>query len=242
MADRPRLEELDWQQTPMGELMLRRRVELVTDEEVYEVRLGDEYLMSSAFTVAERALARVGLEHAHPGDLDVLVGGLGLGYTAAEALREPRVAQLVVVEALGPVIDWHARRLLPVSDAVAGDPRCRMVEGDFFALVRTGALGELNETRSGFDAILLDVDHTPTHHLDPSHSDFYTAAGLERLSAALRPGGVFGLWSDESAGDEFLELLLSVFGSAEEHDVPFENPITRGTSSNTVYLARTART
>ena len=234
-----RLEELDWQQTPMGELMLRRRVELATGEDVYEVRLGDEYLMSSAFTVAERALARVALEGTKPGDLDVLVGGLGLGYTAAEALRDHRVVQLVVVEALGPVIDWHARRLLPVSEAVAGDPRCRLVEGDFFELVRTEALSGLNEVRPGFDAILLDIDHTPTHHLAASHSDFYTAAGLERLRAALRPGGVFGLWSDESAGDEFLELLRRVFGSAEEHDVPFENPITRGTSANTVYVAHT---
>ena len=237
-TDRPRLEELDWQQTTMGELMLRRRVELATGEDVYEVRLDDEYLMSSAFTVAERELARAALASAQPGNLDVLVGGLGLGYTAAEALRERRVSQLVVVEALGPVIDWHARRLLPASGVVAGDPRCRMVEGDFFALARTGALAGLSETRQGFDAILLDIDHTPTHHLDPSHASFYTAVGLEQLGAALRPEGVFGLWSDESAGEEFLDLLRSVFSHAEEIDVPFENPITRGTSSNTVYLAR----
>jgi len=236
-SGRPRIEELDWQQTRMGELMLRRRTELVTGEDVYEVRLGDEYLMSSAFTVAERELARRALERTGGGDLEVLVGGLGLGYTAAEALRDRRVGGLVVVEALGPVIEWHTRRLLPASGAVAGDPRCRMVEGDFFALTRTGSLVDLTSTGQPFDAILLDVDHTPTHVLDPSHAGFYTVAGLERLRSALRPGGVFGLWSDEPAAEEFVAALRTVFRGVEEHDVVFDNPLTGGVSANTVYVA-----
>lgn len=225
----------------MGELLLRRRLEPTTGQEVYEVRLGEEYLMSSAFTLAERELATLALAQAPPGDLDVLVGGLGLGYTAAEALRDRRVAQLVVVEALGPVIDWHARFLLPASAAVAGDPRCTMVEGDFFGHVRHGTLAELSPSRPGFDVVLLDVDHTPTHHLDPSHADFYTAAGLRRLAGALRPGGVFGLWSDDSAGEEFLELLGGVFGVVEERIVHFDNPVAGGTSCSVVYLARARR-
>lgn len=235
---RPRLEELDWRQTPMGELMLRRRIELVTGDDVYEVRLGDEYLMSSAFTVAERDLATRGLDALTGEGLRVLVGGLGLGYTAAEALRDDRVGDLVVVEALGPVIEWHERRLLPASDAVAGDPRCRMVHGDFFELARSERLTSAGGGDAAYDAILLDVDHTPTHHLDPSHADLYTEDGLRRLRTALRPGGVFGLWSDESAGSGFLELLRAVFAEVEEHEVSFHNPLTRGTSSNTVYLAR----
>lgn len=235
---RPRLEELDWQQTPMGELMLRRRVELVTGEDVYEVRLGEEYLMSSAFTVAERDLATRGLGVLTGEGLRVLVGGLGLGYTAAEALRDERVGELVVVEALGPVIDWHERRLLPVSDVVAGDPRCRMVQGDFFALARSGGLTTAAGGDAPYDAILLDVDHTPTHHLDPSHADLYTEEGLRRLRTALRPDGVFGLWSDESAGSGFLQVLRAVFTDVAEHEVTFDNPLTRGTSANTVYLAR----
>lgn len=232
------IEELDWQRTPMGELMLRRRVERTTGLDVYEVRLGEEYLMSSAFTVAERELARAGLSWAVPGELDVLVGGLGLGYTAAEVLRERRVAHLVVVEALAPVIDWHARHLLPVSGAIAGDPRCRLVDGDFFALARSGALGDLGPDSTGFDAILVDIDHTPSHHLHASHADFYTLRGLRGLRSALRPGGVFGLWSDESAGRDFLALLRQVFARVEEREVHFDNPITRGVSSNTLYLAR----
>jgi hypothetical protein len=82
-----RFEELDWQNTPMGEISLRRRV---------EPTLGDEYLMSSLFTAAEVELARLGLADVDGDALDVLVGGLGLGYTAATALEDPRVRSLSV--------------------------------------------------------------------------------------------------------------------------------------------------
>ena len=76
-----RYEELDWSPTPIGELSLRRRVEPTLDAEVFEVRLGEEYLMSSLFTVAEEELARLGLARTSGHGLTVLVGGLGLGYT-----------------------------------------------------------------------------------------------------------------------------------------------------------------
>src|SRR3954449_13108958 len=102
-----RFEELDFQSTPLGEISLRRRFDPVLKVEIYEVKLGDEFLMSSYFTVAERALATLGLA-ATPGDgLDVLVGGLGLGYTAVTALHDDRVRSLVVVDALRDVIGWH---------------------------------------------------------------------------------------------------------------------------------------
>lgn len=233
-----RFEELDWRATRMGELTLRRRRDPVTGQDVYEVKLGDEYLMSSQFTVAERELARLGLAATAGAALEVLVGGLGLGYTAAEALADDRVARLTVVDALPAVIDWHQRRLLPVSEELAGDRRCRLVEGDFFDLVRTGTLGSLSSSAGRFDAVLLDVDHTPSHVLDPSHADLYTPAGLARLAEALRPGGVFALWSDESAGPAFLADLGAVLDDVEEHEVAFANPLTGGTSRNVVYVAR----
>ena len=99
-----RFEELDWQQTRIGEISLRRRLDPVTRSEVYEVRLGEEFLMSSLFTVAEVALARLGLAAVQGGDLDVVVGGLGLGWTARAALEDVRVRRLDVVEALPAVV------------------------------------------------------------------------------------------------------------------------------------------
>lgn len=233
-----RFEELAHVHTPMGELTLRRRYEPVVDAEVYEVKLGDEYLMSSLFTVAEEALSDLGLAAvaAARRELNVVVGGLGLGYTAVAALRDHRVHTLTVVDALPAVIDWHERRLLPVSAPLVDDARTRLVHADFFALVRDapGAEGPL---RGGVDAILLDVDHSPTFTLDPSHADLYTVSGLRRLAAHVRPGGVFALWSDDPPEPSFLDALRAVFDRVEGHTVEFANPITGGTSRNGVYVA-----
>ena len=108
-----RFEELDWRETPMGAISLRRRREPQLGVDVFEAKLDDDFLMSSLFVVAEVELARLGLA-ALPGErLDVLVGGLGLGYTAVTALEDPRVGSLVVLEALPEVVGWHERGLLP---------------------------------------------------------------------------------------------------------------------------------
>ena len=231
-----RLEELDWQSTPMGELTLRRRVDPSLQLEIFEVKLGEEYLMSSAFTVAEEALADLGLAVASGGALRVLVGGLGLGYTAIAALRDPRVVALTVIDTLPAVIDWHERGLLPVSAQLTGDARTSLVLDDFFAVMRAAPSGD-----APWDAILLDVDHSPRHQLDPSHADLYTVEGLLHLARHLVDGGVFALWSDDPPDEEFLVTLRAVFAGAEAHVVDFANALTGGESSNTVYVGRNDR-
>jgi spermidine synthase len=226
-----RFEELDWQQTPMGELTLRRRRDPVVDADVYEVKLGDEYLMSSLFTLAEEELARLGLEAVVGENLRVLVGGLGLGYTAVTALDDDRVATMTVVDALPAVIDWHERHLLPVSTRLVVDPRTKLVVGDFFAWMR-------DDPSARYDAILLDVDHSPRHQLDPSHADLYTVVGLRRLRSHLTERGVFALWSDDPPDEAFMADLNAVFPRARAQPVRFDNPLTGGISSNTVYVAQ----
>ncbi len=225
-----RLEELDAQQTPMGELVLRRRIDPVVKVDVFEVLLGEEHLMSTLFTAGEVALADLGLAAAQGDALDVVVGGLGLGFTARAALADPRLQSLQVVEALPEVVGWHERGLLPYATELVADARCRFVVADVFALVRDGSLPRCH-------ALLLDVDHSPRHHLHPSHADLYTAAGLRRVVGVLHPGGVFALWSDDPPDPPFLALLHAVFATADAHVVPFPNHHTGGTSSNTVYVA-----
>ena len=228
-----RFEELDWQSTPMGELTLRRRVDPSLGVEIFEVKLGEEYLMSSAFTVAEEALADLGLAVTPGEDLRVLVGGLGLGYTAIAALREPRVDVLTVIDTLPAVIDWHERGLLPVSEQLTGDARTTLVLDDFFAVMRAAPTPD----SALWDAILLDVDHSPRHQLDPSHADLYTVSGLESLGRHLADGGVFALWSDDPPDEDFLATARAVFTAVEAHVVDFDNALTGGVSSNTVYVA-----
>ena len=236
-----RFEEIDWQHTSLGTISLRRRLEPALQVDVYEVKLGDEFLMSSLFTVAEIELARLGLAAApgaEPAVLDVLVGGLGLGYTAAAALEDARVRSVTVVEALEPVISWHRRQLLPDTAGLTTDPRTVLIEGDFFALSR-GSAGFGPDAPARFHAVLLDIDHTPHHVLHPSHARFYTGDGLHELAARLHPGGVFALWSDDPPDESFTALLAEVFDTATAHLVTFANPLTGGTSSNSVYVATT---
>lgn len=232
-----RFEELDWRETPMGDISLRRRREPSLGVDVYEVKLGDEFLMSSLFTVAEIELARLGLADAPGTDLDVVVGGLGLGYTAQAVLTDRRVRSLVVVEAVGEVIRWHQSGLLPDTAGLASDPRIRLQDGDFFAMA-DGEVG-FDPAASGrrFDAVLVDIDHTPRHALHPSHAAFYTPTGLRRLARHLHPGGVFALWSDDPPDPDFRAALGTVFGTVDAHVVTFPNALTGGNSSNTVYVA-----
>jgi spermidine synthase len=225
----------------MGEISLRRRLEPTLQIDIYEAKLDDDFLMSSLFTVAEVALADLALAAAPGDDLDVVVGGLGLGYTAHAALRDPRVRSLQVIEALDEVIDWHRRGLLPLSDALTSDPRCHLVSGDFFAMVATDepfgpdAAGRL-------DAILVDIDHTPRHVLHASHAAFYEPEGQRRLVDRLMPGGVYGLWSDDPPDPDYLAVVEGVFGSGEAHVVTFPNPLTGGSAANTVYIAAAGHT
>ncbi|MDP9793059.1 spermidine synthase [Catenuloplanes nepalensis] len=236
----PRFAELGWASTRIGEVSLRRRLEPTTNTEVYEVKLGDEYLMSSMFTVAEEELARLALAALPNIPCDVVVGGLGLGYTARTVLADDRVRSLIVVEALAPVIDWHRRELLPDARTLTSDPRTTLLEGDFFGLLRDGTGFDTATPDRRFDAILVDIDHSPVNVLDPAHADLYTPAGLDRLGDRLRPGGVFGLWSDDVPEETFLSMLRQSFATAAAHVVTFANPLTTGRSANTVYLASKA--
>lgn len=231
-------EELDSSETPMGTISLRRRIEPSLRVDVFEVKLGDEFLMSSLFTVAEVELARLGLGAAAGGDVDVLVGGLGLGYTACAALEDPRVRSLTVVEALGEVVGWHRDGLLPDAAGLASDARTRLMHGDFFALAADDAGFDPDRVGRRFHAILLDVDHSPRHVLHPSHAPFYTTSGLRRLRRHLHPGGAFALWSDDPPDEVFLAALAEVFADTAAHEIEFANFLTGGRSANTVYVAR----
>ena len=232
-----RFEELAWSETPRGEISLRRRIEPTLKVEVYEVKLGDEFLMSSLFTVAEIELARLGLARAKGEQLDVVVGGLGLGCTAKAALEDPRVSSVLVVDAMPEVIDWHERELLPDAPAVVRDERTRLLLGNFFELAASEHGFDPDEPGRLHDAVLLDIDHTPHHLLHPDHAPFYSLDGLQRLRAHLRPGGVFAMWSDDPPDADFCALLEQVFEEVEAHVVAFDNFLTGGVSSNTVYVA-----
>ena len=241
----PVFEHLDSQQTPLGLLSLRRRtVPSLDHREVHEVVLGDAFLMSSLFTVVEEALSDLGL--AAIGEnlqgvpvLEVVVGGLGLGFTAQAALAYPAVQSCYVVDYLEPVIDWHQRGLVPLGKELSDDPRCRFVHGDFFKLALAAESEEdfaPGEKGKKFHAILLDIDHSPTKLLHERHASFYEPAGLCKMANKLHPGGVFGLWSDDAPDESFIASLREIFPFVESHIVTFDNPIQDCESRSTCLL------
>ena len=232
-------EELDYQVTALGVLMLRRRKDLATGEDIFEIKLNDDFLMSSKFTVSEEALAQLGLADLSDDGLSVVVGGLGLGYTAAAVLKHPNVRSMIVVDALKPVIEWHERGLLPIGAALAHDNRCRFVHGDFFEMAGSPESGfDPLHPGSRFDAILLDIDHSPRQFLHPSNAALYTLQGLKKAAAHLRPRGVFALWSNDPEDAEFTAVLRAAFGAARAEPVVFHNPLQDRDTIQCVYVAR----
>jgi spermidine synthase len=232
-----RFEVLDVSPTPIGDVTLWRRLDPTTGGDVFEVKLGDEYLMSSRFTVAEVAVAQLALDVLPDRELDVVVGGLGLGYTAQTVLDDPRVRSLVVVDALEAVIGWHDRGLVPVSVSSSSDPRCRLVLGDFFVMnAGTGFDPDVPERL--FDAVVVDIDHSPRHLLDPGNAAFYLDPGVRQLAQRIRPGGVFTLWSNDPPDDDYLAVLRGVFTDVDCEVVRFDNPLQDREATNSVYVAR----
>jgi spermidine synthase len=230
-----KIEELAYHKTPLGELILRRRREtLLQNKEVFEVKLGEEFLMSSLFTEGEKQLSNLGLAGLE-GELDVVVGGLGLGYTAAAALENKMVRSLLVIDIFREVIGWHQNKLVPMGRVLSEDKRCEMRQGDFFELARTGF--DIFDNKRKFDAILLDIDHSPEHFLDEKNKSFYGAEGLSSLRKQIKTGGAFALWSNEPPDEKFTKHLESIFGNATAQNVEFANPYTNSTSVNSIYVA-----
>jgi spermidine synthase len=224
------LEILAYERSPLGLLCLRRR-ELLSQPGtvVTEVTLNHEFLMSSLHTDSERTLARTALEM-HPGNhLRVLVGGLGLGYTAREALLSERVARVEVIELLPQVIDWLARGLVPLAAELREEPRLVVTEGDVY--------GRLAAPPADlFDVILIDVDHSPEERLGEESVAFYTPQGLLTARQHLAPKGILGVWS-YAKSSPFAEALHTVFKQVRVEPVTFENHLTDQQQTDWLFFA-----
>lgn len=225
------IEVVACEETALGLVCLRQRAVAGAPGEVAtELTIDHQFLMSSVNTASERALA----EHAlalHGGDaLDVLVGGLGLGYTAQAVLASRRVARCEVVELLAPVIGWLASGVLPLSEALRGDERLAVAQGDVYARLAA-------PPAQRHDLVLIDVDHSPDEHLGGGHAAFYTEAGLERARRHLAPGGVLGVWS-YAESSAFAGALRRVFPEVHVARVPFENTVVGGEEINFLFFAR----
>lgn len=210
------LELLGHADTPIGTIYLGRRQIRDRPDWVYEIQISGNLLMSSLNNISERQLSTSALS-LQEGDapLRVLVGGLGLGYTAQAALEGPRVTSLRVVEKMDFVIGWMNRGLLPLSEEFAADDRLEIVQGDIYE----DLLGPASER---YDLILVDVDHAPDYQLAEGLGLFYTVEGQRQVACHLSPGGVLGVWSawDSNA---FADVLEQTYPRSYREDVRWDD-------------------
>ena len=231
-------EELDYRQTPLGALTLRRRREPKAENaNVFEVKLDDDFLMSSLFTEGETALANIALEIIKKREIDVMIGGLGLGYTANAALAHNSVRTVVVIEIFDAVIEWHRQGLVPLGQRLSSNPRCQLLQGDFFELSSLSS-DELEPTlkERKFDVILLDIDHSPSHLLSSKNQHFYSISGIQSITNMLHVEGVFAMWSNNPPEKEFCDTLRKVFHTSRAEVIEFPNPYSKDSSNCTIYI------
>ena len=225
------LQILAYETTPLGALCLRRR-ELLSRPGIVitEITLDHQLLMSSYNTVSERALADEALARHSGHELSVLVGGLGLGYTAGKVLESERVRRVEVIELFGAVVGFLKEGLVPLSEELLADSRFSVREGDAYA-----TLDEQSEER--WDLVLIDIDHAPDDHLGPGNESFYTESGLARAKHHLAPGGILAVWS-YAESSPFVDALRAAFSVVEIVPVRYVNDLVGEEHTDWLFLAR----
>ncbi|MDT0450956.1 spermidine synthase [Streptomyces hesseae] len=175
---------LDRRDGPHGEVVLRRR------GEHFEIIANGCFLMDTSDGRSERLLVDAALA-ALPADRKepaVLIGGLGVGFSLARAVEEPRWGRIAVVEREAAVVDWHRSGPLGAYSAAAlADPRAEIVHADLVTYLRAPG--------RGFDALCLDIDNGPDWTVTEDNGSLYSPTGLAACRDRLTPGGVLAVWS-----------------------------------------------
>lgn len=200
--------------TARGEIALRERRE--AGRVIHELIVAGVFAMDSREVSTETELAGAALARC-PRPARVLVGGLGLGYTAAALLADPGVEKIVVAEIEGPLIDWATAGLTPQLAALAASPRVELREQDIAAAL---------ESPGCYDAILLDVDNGPSFLVHPHNARLYADRPLSQAMSRLAPGGALSIWAAQREPEllrRLIRLCRSRRGwSADERVLPTE--------------------
>jgi spermidine synthase len=210
-ADAGRPVVVDRRQGPHGEVVLRRHGGL------WQIIANGCFLMDTSDGRSERLLVTAALDAldaqgARPGP-SLLIGGLGVGFSLAEAAAEPRWGSIAVVEREAAIIDWHrGGELGALTAAALGDPRTELLHTDLPAYLRTG--------RARYDALCLDIDNGPDWTVTEDNDGLYTRAGLTACRERLNPGGVLAVWSAHPSATFVKNLRDAGFRDIRTREVP----------------------
>ena len=211
--------------TPRGEVVLRR-----DDDGVLELRVNGVFVMDTARTSTEEALAELALDRLTT-PTRLLVGGLGLGYTVRRLLADPRVREVVACEIEPPVVDWLRDGTIPHGPAVLADSRVAVRVADVRDVVAATPVGSL-------DAVLLDVDNGPGGLVHDANATLYDAAFLTGCASRLRPGGILAVWS-AARSEPLASALRAATGSCER--IPCPVVLGTRTEEYSLYLGTVGR-
>ena len=201
-------EVLDRREGPYGEVVLRRHGELL------QIIANGCFLMDTSDGRSERLLVDAALGALGPRkEPDVLIGGLGVGFSLAHAAADPRWGAITVVEREPAIIGWHLNGpLAALSARAVADPRTEIVETDLIEYVR--------ETSATYDALCLDIDNGPDWTVTEGNDGLYSATGLTSCARVLKPGGVLVVWSAQPSPDFEETLRNAGFQRVRTEEIP----------------------
>ena len=202
-------ELIERREGPHGEVALRRR------GDCFEIIANGCFLMDSSDGRSERLMVSAALDMLEqPLGASLLIGGLGVGFSLAEACADPRLGRICVVEREQAVIDWHTRGDAPLrrfAGAGHDDPRASIIQDDLLRHIRT--------TGERYDVVCLDIDNGPEWTVTEGNRSVYEPAGLAALERALTDTGVLSVWSATRAA-EFARRLESRFARVQTLEIP----------------------
>jgi spermidine synthase len=217
-------------ESPRGEIVLRERRDPEAAENaprVLELRANGVFVMDTLETSSEKGLAAAALRQVET-PREVLVGGLGLGFTMHEVLADHRVERLVVVEIEDAIVQWMRDGTVPHGPTYLADERVTVVNAD----IRV-AIGEARP--ASYDLVLLDVDNGPGFLVHDDNEQVYQRSFLEELRDCLRPRGALVIWSAAESSTLAAEMR-EVFGDLVA--VPYDVMLQSREEQYWVYLSR----
>lgn len=213
-------------QSPRGEIVLRERREADSPLGL-ELRVNGVFVMDTLETGSEKELARAALAHVEQ-PRAVLIGGLGLGFTAHEVLADKRVERVVVVEIEDDLVRWMRDGTVPHGPSYLADERLTVVTADVGVVMAEATTGS-------YDLVLLDVDNGPGQLVHEQNAAVYRVEVLRQVHDALRTGGIVALWS-AAESDPLHDALEEVFGNATA--IPHEVSLQGRDERFWLYLSR----